>query len=92
MIMENIFLDSVSSVYLNAYQTLSEVGPTEFAALCAKLGFFIGSYTIDRNPDTLEEVGQEALGALKEAQQLHPDAVASDLIEQLEASLTQKKA
>lgn len=87
--LDNLISDSTSSIYIRAYYALRDFSSSQFAVLTAKLGFCVGSYSFDKNPRILSEVGEETLDALKSIKESDPDSVEEQLIQNLEESLHQ---
>ncbi|UZR93291.1 hypothetical protein [Chondrinema litorale] len=71
-----------------AYEKLDKINLDEYNDVKEKLAWCIGSYSYDKNPAGLYEIGTQALDALKTYKKEKPRLVSKKLIEDLEKVLS----
>jgi len=84
--MENQY-NKLRDACFEAYLFFEQLGDPENAEIQSKLEFVIGSYNFDNNPVGLYEIGEIALGILKDTRKKSPKKVGKKVIEDLEKSL-----
>ena len=81
----------LEKVCQEAYKKLEQIYNDSFTPVKDKLAWCIGSYSYDKNPVGLYEVGAEALDALKSYKKEKPRLVSKKLIENLEKAIATRE-
>ena len=79
--------ENLRSACQAALLTLRKVGNSEYAEICEKLEFVIGSFDFDKNPVGLYEFGEKAARILNELKKKNPKKVSKKVLDDLEISL-----
>jgi hypothetical protein len=72
-----------------AYLLFEKIGDPDYSEIQSKLEYVIGSYNFDNNPVGLYEIGELALGILKDIRKKSPKKVNKSVIDELEKTLKQ---